>query len=60
MRNPFPGTVTPEMTQSMIEIATGIQTGQGPLLAQLREMRDVLVAGGDRLNPSLTTTNKHP
>ena len=24
-RKPFPGTVTPEMTQSMIEIATGIR-----------------------------------
>jgi len=60
LRNPFPGTVTPEMTQSMIEIATGIQTGQGPLLAQLREMRNVLVAGGDRLNIELSGGGTHP
>jgi glutamate---cysteine ligase / carboxylate-amine ligase len=59
-RNPFPGTVTPEMTQSMIEIATGIQTGHGPLLAQLREIRDVLVAGGDRLNIELSGGGTHP
>ena len=39
-RKPFPGTVTPEMTQSMIEIATGIQTTHAPLLAELRAMRD--------------------
>ena len=42
-RKPFPGVVTPEMTQSMIEIATDVQTAHGPLLAQLREIRDTLV-----------------
>ena len=33
-RAPFPGTVTPEITLSMIEIATGIQQQHAPLLAE--------------------------
>ena len=57
---PFPGTVTPEMTQSMIEIATGIQTTHAPLLAELRAMRDTLVAACDRLNIDIAGGGTHP
>jgi len=59
-RKPFPGTVTPEMTQSMIEIATGIQTEHAPLLAELRGMRDTLVAACDRLNIGIAGGGTHP
>src|SRR3990167_5568347 len=59
-RKPFPGVVTPEMTQSMIEIATDIQTEHGPLLAQLREIRDTLVRAGDRLNIEIAGGGTHP
>lgn len=59
-RKPFPGVVTPEMTQSMIEIATDVQTAHGPLLAQLRTIRDALVAAGDRLNIELAGGGTHP
>ena len=59
-RKPFPGTVTPEMTQSMIEIATGIQTIHAPLLAELRGMRDTLVAACDRLNIGIAGGGTHP
>lgn len=59
-RKPFPGTVTPEMTQSMIEIATGIQSEHGPLLAQLRAIRDTLVDACDRLNIELAGGGTHP
>jgi Glutamate-cysteine ligase family 2(GCS2) len=59
-RKPFPGVVTPEMTQSMIEIATDIQTEHGPLLAQLREIRNTLVMAGDRLNIELAGGGTHP
>jgi len=59
-RKPFPGTVTPEMTQSMIEIATDVQREHGPLLAQLRSIRDTLVAAGDRLNIALAGGGTHP
>ncbi|MDQ7745152.1 YbdK family carboxylate-amine ligase [Hydrogenophaga pseudoflava] len=59
-RKPFPGVVTPEMTQSMIEIATDVQHLHGPLLAQLREIRDTLVHAGDRLNIALAGGGTHP
>ncbi len=59
-RRPFPGTVTPEMTQSMIEIATGIQTEHAPLLAELRGMRDTLTAACDRLNIGIAGGGTHP
>jgi glutamate---cysteine ligase / carboxylate-amine ligase len=59
-RKPFPGTVTPEMTQSMIEIATGIQTEHVPLLAELRGMRDTLVRACDRLNIGIAGGGTHP
>ena len=59
-RKPFPGTVTPEMTQSMIEIATGIQTEHAQLLAELRGMRDTLTAACDRLNIGIAGGGTHP
>jgi carboxylate-amine ligase len=59
-RNPFPGVVTPEMTQSMIEVATDVHTEHGPLLAQLQTMRDTLVRAGDRLNIEIAGGGTHP
>jgi glutamate---cysteine ligase / carboxylate-amine ligase len=59
-RRPFPGVVTPEMTQSMIEIATGVHTAHAPLLAQLRDIRDTLVQAGDRLNIGIAGGGTHP
>ena len=59
-RKPFPGTVTPEMTQSMIEIATGIQTAHAPLLAELHGMRDTLVKACERLNIEICGGGTHP
>jgi carboxylate-amine ligase len=59
-RKPFPGTVTPEMTQSMIEIATGIHTLHAPLLAELQALRDALVVACDRLNIGIAGGGTHP
>ena len=59
-RKPFPGSVTPEMTQSMIEIATSIQNAHGPLLTELRAIRDTLVAACDRLNIEIAGGGTHP
>ena len=59
-RRPFPGSVTPEMTQSMIEVATGIHTGHASLLAELRAIRDVLLAACDRLNIGIAGGGTHP
>lgn len=59
-RNSFPGSVTPEVTESMIEIATDIHTEYPKLLAQLVEMRDTLVRAGDRLNIGICGGGTHP
>ena len=46
-RKPFPGNVTPEITESMVEINSSVHTRYRALLAQLLEIRDVLVAASD-------------
>ncbi|GAB3436412.1 YbdK family carboxylate-amine ligase [Massilia solisilvae] len=59
-RAPFPGNVTPEITESMIEINSSVHTGHADLLAQLREIRDRLLAAGDRLNVGVCGGGTHP
>jgi len=59
-RKAFPGDVKPEITESMIEVATDVHTRHGELLAQLRQMRDALVAAGDRLNIGICGGGTHP
>jgi carboxylate-amine ligase len=59
-RRPFPGTVVPEITQSMIEVATSVHTGFSGLLDQLRAIRDALLWAGDRLNIGVCGGGTHP
>lgn len=59
-RSNFPGTVTPEVTDSMIEIATGIHTRHDSLLQQLQDMRNALVRAGDKLNVGICGGGTHP
>jgi glutamate---cysteine ligase / carboxylate-amine ligase len=59
-RRPFPGNVTPEITQSMIEINSSVHTDHAGLLAQLREIRDRLLEAGDRLNVGVCGGGTHP
>lgn len=59
-RKPFPGTVTPEITESMIEISTDVHTNHTELLAQLRRIRDTLVRAGDMLNVGVCGGGTHP
>jgi carboxylate-amine ligase len=59
-RKPFPGNVTPEITESMIEINSSVHTQHAPLLAELLEIRDTLVAAGDRLNVGIAGGGTHP
>ena len=49
-RKPFPGNVTPEITESMIEINSSVHTDHLPLLAELHHIRNTLVAAADTLN----------
>ncbi len=59
-RKPFPGNVTPEITESMIEINSVVHTNHTELVAQLREIRDTLVAAGDTLNIGICGGGTHP
>jgi len=59
-RKPFPGNVTPEITESMIEINSSVHTAYAPLLAELIEIRDTLVAAGDMLNIGIAGGGTHP
>jgi glutamate---cysteine ligase / carboxylate-amine ligase len=59
-RKPFPGNVTPEIAESMIEINSSVHKTHLPLLGQLLEIRDVLVAAGDQLNIGLCGGGTHP
>ena len=59
-QKPFPGNVTPEITESMIEINSSVHMAHGPLLAELRAIRDTLVAAGDTLNIGLSGGGTHP
>ncbi len=59
-RRAFPGNVVPEITESMIEVSTDVQTAHAGLLAQLREIRDALVAAGDTLNVGVCGGGTHP
>ncbi|MFZ6718594.1 YbdK family carboxylate-amine ligase [Undibacterium sp. Ji49W] len=59
-KRPFPGNVTPEITQSMIEICTDVQTRYQGVLGQLQEIRDTLVHGADVLNIGICGGGTHP
>jgi carboxylate-amine ligase len=55
-----PGEIKPEITESMIEISTGIHTRHGPLLAELKQIRDVLLQTASRLNVGVAGGGAHP
>ena len=59
-RKPFPGNVTPEITESMIEINSSVQTNYRTLLAELLDIRDTLVAASDVLNIGIAGGGTHP
>ena len=59
-RAPFPGNVTPEITESMLEINSSVHTHHGELLKELREIRDTLLRAGDRLNVGICGGGTHP
>ena len=59
-RKPFPGSFTPEMTESMLEIATTVHTQFASLQAQLCAIRDRLVQTADALNLGICGGGTHP
>jgi len=59
-RASFPGNVTPEVTESMIEVNTDVHTNHTELLEQLQRIRDTLVRAGDTLNVGVCGGGTHP
>ncbi|WP_157265506.1 YbdK family carboxylate-amine ligase [Azohydromonas aeria] len=59
-RGSFPGTVVPEITESMIEISTDVHSRHADLLSQLHAIRDALVHAGDMLNVGVCGGGAHP
>jgi carboxylate-amine ligase len=59
-KHKLPGQVTPEITESMIEMCTGVCSGHAEVLAQLRQTRDVLIECAAQLNIGLCGGGTHP
>jgi carboxylate-amine ligase len=59
-RNTFPGMFTPEITESMIEVATDVHHNHTTLLKQLHEIRNVLIDSGKKLNIGICGGGTHP
>lgn len=55
----YPGDIKPEITESMIELSTGICHQYSDAIRELREIRDVLVAAGRQLNVGLCGGGTH-
>ena len=59
-KTPLPGSVVPEMTNSMIEISTSVCRSSHEVLGQLGQIRDALVRSADKLNIAVTGGGTHP
>ncbi len=52
--------ITPEITESMVELNTSIHSSYDTLLAELRELRDAICEAGDKLNIDISGGGAHP
>ncbi len=59
-KRPHPGEIKPEITESMIEVSTGVHTGYETLVAELREIRAALLAVAESLNVGVAGGGAHP
>jgi carboxylate-amine ligase len=57
---PHPGEIKPEITQSMIEVSTGIHNSHETLLGELRKIRTSLVNEARVLNVGVSGGGAHP
>ena len=55
----IPGNITPEITESISELSTGICNSHEEALSQLRTLRDTLVSAADHLNVGLAGGGTH-
>lgn len=59
-RKRHPGEIKPEITESMVEVSTSVHTVYGDLRAELRAIRDIVVAAADRLDLRIAGGGAHP
>lgn len=52
--------IKPEITESMLEIASGIHLLPEPMLQELQAIRSVVLAGADKLNLGIAGGGTHP
>ncbi len=57
---PHAGDIKPEITESMIEVSTSVHSRHEALAAELRGLRDAVLAAADRLNVLVTGGGAHP
>jgi glutamate---cysteine ligase / carboxylate-amine ligase len=55
-----PGMVKPEITESMVEINTGIHRRYATLVAELRRIRDAVSDAAERINVCISGGGSHP
>jgi carboxylate-amine ligase len=55
-----PGDIKPEITESMVEISTGIHEGYDTALEELQQIRDAVIAAAKRLNLLVAGGGAHP
>jgi carboxylate-amine ligase len=54
------GEVKPEITESMIEVNSSVNTRYDELLGELRDVRDAILVAADRLNVAVAGGGSHP
>lgn len=59
-KQPHAGEIKPEITRSMLEISTEVHAAHEPMLAELRSLRDTVVAQAERLNLGIGGGGAHP
>jgi glutamate---cysteine ligase / carboxylate-amine ligase len=59
-RHPHAGTFTHEITESMLELSTGIHDSLSSLLSQLCRIRDDLAAAADSIGVTVSGGGSHP
>jgi glutamate---cysteine ligase / carboxylate-amine ligase len=52
--------IKPEITESMIEIATGVHTHVSPMLEELKQIRELLLTHAEKMNIGVCGGGAHP
>ena len=59
-KSEYKARITPEITESMIELNTSIHSTYDTLMAELRQLRDAICEAGDKLNIDISGGGAHP